>query len=369
MQTLTILFAFAIVAIAIENFTAEFLRVENSDADAKGLPEVQSRADGRFPYTLRGVTGIEKVTITDGNEVENRTLDKETEFLAKNPKIVIDFTNDECCKPDRNIMFKSAYPNKVSTENNTFPQNYQTKWNCSSCPHNRMQDAKKRMNLLSRVELDDRCDVVRNTPDDFCDNCKILEEGPTKQFCHPGKYTIEFETKGQCKGVTFGGCKDPTTARNYEEPTKDAQQCSKICSTQADCNFYKYNRDTGNCTFMMDQNRGLYCNIWAGPREKTGTQCLNMDNDQFCDYQLQEECEYDGKLLIRNPKGRITSPAGCQLDCKNREPLCKSWIYHRDEKLCILMRDEQKKCAVWAGVKEYTFDQCDKINNPINEKR
>ena len=145
-----------------------------------------------FPYVLRGTTGKEKVNITDGKKTKEYLLDKEHVLSAENSKIIIDFTNDECCIPDRNVLFKTEYTHNISTADNTFPQNYHSKWNCSSCPEKSTQTTIKRMDLLSRADQDDRCWAVRNTTDDFCDNCKILDEG---QFCHPGKYTIEFEGK------------------------------------------------------------------------------------------------------------------------------------------------------------------------------
>jgi len=360
MQTLTILFAFAIVAIAIENFTAEFRLVENSDADAKGLPKVQSRAGGPFLFVLRGTTGKEKVTITDGKETKEHLLDKEKVLRAKNSKIIIDFTNDECCIPDRNVIFRTEYTKKISTANNTFPQNYHSKWNCSSCPEKSRQNTRKRMDLLSRADPDDRCWAVRNTTDDFCDNCKILDEG---QFCHPGKYTIEFQVENQCKGVTFGGCIIPSEKINGFREADTDQICSERCQSTSLCLFYRYNRQTKNCTFNEDQNRMLYCNIWAGPTEKSGTECANVDNEQFCDYQLEEECDYNGELLYRYQEGEIASPTTCQHECKMDETNCKSWIYHIKESLCILMRDEKKSCNGLGGPKKYTVAQCENINH------
>jgi len=355
MQTFTLFFGFAIVAIAMENLTSKLHFVKTSDADAKGLPEFQSRAEGRFQYTLRGVTGKEKVKITDGKETKEYTLDKVLTLKAINPKIIVDYTNDECCTPDMNVMFKPTNPiRKISTADNPFPQNFETKWNCSAC-----QAESARIDLPSRPDKDDRCWAVRETADDFCDNCKILNEG---QFCHSGKYTIEFEVKNQCKGVTFGECIIPPDEILLDEKRKDEQKCSKDCGRSTRCFFYRYNHQSGNCTMMKEQNRGKYCNIWAGPMEKVGLDCLNVDNKQYCDYQLEEECEYNGKQLYKHPEGTIVSPISCQRDCKERAPDCKYWIYHHEQSLCILMRDDTKKCTTWGGPKRYTFEQCQNMN-------
>lgn len=83
MQTLTLFFAFAIVAIAMEKFTAEFLSVKTSDADAKGLPEIISRANPGYEFGLRGTSGKEKVIIRDGANKTEATLDKKQRFTVK----------------------------------------------------------------------------------------------------------------------------------------------------------------------------------------------------------------------------------------------------------------------------------------------
>jgi len=357
MQTFTLFFGFAIVAIAMENLTSKFLFVEPSDADAKGLPEVQSRAEGRYAYVLHGSTGKEKVKITDGKATKEHILKKEKEkFKAINPKIIIDYINDECCNPDMNVMFNQQYPvEKISTADNPFPQNYETKWNCSAC-----QAVSPRMDLLSRGDKDDRCWAVRNVTDDFCERCKLLERGV---FCHPGKYTIEFKIKNQCKGVTFGGCDIPPEKIRGFRIRDSEQQCSMECQNAAECTFYRYNRETNNCTFMEQQMRGQYCNIWAGPREKSATQCLNVDNKQFCDFQLEEECDYNGKLLQKYPEGEVSSPASCQFNCKNLAPKCNTWIYHIKENVCILMEDEKKKCTSMGGPKQNSFEDCQNLNH------
>jgi len=71
MQTFTLFFGFAIVAIAMENLTSKLHFVKTSDADAKGPQGIQSRNDGsKKQYTIFGSTGKEKVIITDGNSTQ-----------------------------------------------------------------------------------------------------------------------------------------------------------------------------------------------------------------------------------------------------------------------------------------------------------
>jgi len=362
MQTFTLFFGIAIVAIAMENLTSKLLFVKTSDADAKGYPNIQSRAT-LMQYSLRGITGKEKVTVTDGKEVKEHSLEKEITLFATNPKIIIDFTNDECCTPDRNVIFTSEIETNIYTANNTFTTNYTSNWNCSSCPGKSMRMTKKRMDLLSRREIFDRCDVVRNTTDDFCDNCKLLEEG---QLCQPGKYTIEFKTIGQCRGVTFGECEWPTSKAYESRPLQDIDTCNRQCERDSKCWFYRYNDETNNCTFLTKQDREQHCNIRAGPKDKKDVECLNVDNEQECDFLLQEECEYgmedNGDLVMKYREGAMTSADDCQLSCKEDYPNCEYWIFHTKQNLCILRSSEERKCDYWGGPKKPSFHDCRKMS-------
>jgi len=362
MQTFTLFFGIAIVAIAMENLTSKLLFVKTSDADAKGYPNIQSRAT-LMQYSLRGITGKEKVTVTDGKEVKEHSLEKEITLFATNPKIIIDFTNDECCTPDRNVIFTSEIETNIYTANNTFTTNYTSNWNCSSCPDKSMQKTKKRTDLLSSRDMLDRCDAVRNTEDDFCDNCKILEEG---QLCQPGKYTIEFQTMGQCRGVTFGGCKWPAIKAYDYMKLGSVQSCNRQCSEQSKCYFYRYNLVTQNCTLLTEQDRSQHCNIRAAPKDKKDTVCLNIDNNQICDALLEEECEYgtkdNGDLVKEFQDGLITSSEACQISCELDFPDCQYWIFHTKENRCILRKSETKKCTYQAGPKKPSFNDCRKTS-------
>jgi len=360
MQTLTLFFGFAIVAIAMENFTAKFRFEKTSVAGAKGHSEIHSRATQR-QYVLRGITGKEKVTITDGDEVKEHTLDHEIALLANNPKIIIDYTNDECCAPDMNVIFTSDIHAKISTANNTFTTNYQSNWNCSTCPDKSIQNSKKRMDLLSRRDMLDRCDEVRNTTDDFCDNCKILAEG---QLCHPGKYTIEFQTRGQCRDVTFGECEWEKTMAYFSMPLIDVEACNRQCGLDSKCKFYRYNSQTQNCTFLTEQDRSEHCKISAGPKDTKDTECTNVENNQECDFLLQEECEYgmenNGDLVMEYKDGAITSADSCQMSCKLDFPDCKYWIFNRKRNLCILRKSYERNCAFVGGPQEPSYYDCRK---------
>jgi len=356
MQTFTLFFGFAIVAIAMENLTSKLLFVKSSDADAKGSTELQSRL-GRFQITLTGTTGLEKVTVIDGADRTHYSLKTEKVVIAKNPKIIIDYSNDACCNPDRNVILRPSYPLTISTANNPKKYNYHDKWNCNSCPYKKMQNTKQRMDLKSRdrIEVFDRCETVRNTTDDFCDNCEILDDG---QFCEPGNYTIQFTVEKQCQDVTFGGCDIPSPKILKHHKYNSAEICSKQCQISTICNFYRFDTETRNCTFMEQQNRALYCNIRAGPVDKVATQCLNVDNEQDCDYLVNEECKYDGEDLDRFPEGEIVDDGTCKEACELQAPDCKYWIYHRKESLCILKKSGSRDCKVWGGPKDPNWEIC-----------
>jgi len=354
MQTLTLFFGFAIVAIAMENFTAKFHFVKPSDAGAKGHREIKSRAEDGMLYTLYGTTGTEKVTITDGASIEEKNITKtEQRLYAKSPNITIEYTNDECCPPnklDRNVYFTSEEPLRISTNQNT--PNYLKNWNCSTTCLEDSQETRKQMDLLSRMAKVDKCTAVQTMDD--CFKCKVLQEG---QLCWPGNYTIEFEITNQCKDVTFGGCDIPTIQETAFLPKDNPQECSQSCERSEDCNFWRYHHQSKNCTLIRQIYRAAECNIRAGPTDKKATTCLFTDNDQVCDALIEEECEYNGGVLHNFPKGRIAGADTCQVECESWSD-CKYWIYHLRERKCILMKDDEKKCAYLGGPKRPSYDFC-----------
>jgi len=367
MQAFTIFFGLAIVAIAMENFTAKFLIGKTSVASAKGHQGIQSRqaVDKPKPYTLFGSTGKEKVIITDGNETTEYVLNKtETILHAVSSEITINYINDECCNPDRNVMFTTEYPKRISTAHNPFPTDYQKNWNCSSCQGKSMQNTKKRMNLLSRQQKRDRCEYVRITDDgkltteDDCDNCEILEDG---QFCQPGNYTVVFKVENQCKDVIFNGCHIPISQRLGEPtPTGTTERCWDTCHRNRDCRYYKYDRENDLCTLLENDYRS-FCDIMGGPVNTKVTTCLKVDTVK-CDAEMEEDCEYntsDGKNLYTSRPGAVTQPDSCQRLCEGAwAPDCKYWIHDQAKNLCILKREGKKTCKISGGPKEPKWQFC-----------
>jgi len=366
MQTFTLIFGVAIVAIAMEKFTAESFLVKNSDAGARGHQDqgIHSGNEGPKKYWLRGSTGEEKVIVTDGDESKEYKLNKTDLVLqAKSDEITISYINDKCCDPDRNVMFDTSAPKKISTAHNKFPQNYQENWNCSLCPDKILQNTTKRMKLKSRQERYDRCKVVRLTDDgklttkDDCDNCKILEEG---QFCQPGNYTVVFRTQNQCKGVTFGECDIPRgiPLRDYNpDEVPNAKSCQIACAGTDYCMFYTFNNQTKVCRLLRKDYR-KYCQIMTGPVDKIPTYCLDVQDGQRCDAEFVETCEYNGKDLFSLNEGASGQPGDCQETCKELGPDCKYWIHNKRTSECKFKRETSSTCLIQAGPKDPSYQFC-----------
>jgi len=341
----------------------KFHFVKPSDAGAKGHQGIQSRIDDPKKYLLSGTTGKEKVIITDGDDIQELTLNKtDTILYAKNGEITISYINDECCKPDMNVMFTTGEPKAISTAQNTFPQDYQSNWNCSSCPYKGMQNPTKRKKLLSRNEKLDLCRLVAQTDDgsvtetkDDCDNCKILDDG---QFCQPGNYTVIFKTKNKCKGVTFGGCNIPETVILKNATKQDnAKACQIRCQFADNCRFYKFDNQTKLCTLLRNDYRS-FCKIMAGPVDKKATYCLEVEPGRNCDAEVEENCEYNGKYLDSLTEGSMGQPGDCQAFCEARAPDCKYWIHDANKGSCILKRDDERSCDIWGGPKTPSYQIC-----------
>jgi len=359
MQTFTIFFGVAVIAIAIENFTANFHLVKSNDARTKGHQGMQSRVGKGYRYFLRGYTGTEKVIIRDGNKTpETRQLKKTNqEFFATNRIITIEYTNDHCCEPeDKNVIFTPDYPYKISTKDNK--NNYFENWNCSACETSPSPKKRNQMDLQSRAkprEKPDECYKTREDDATDCLKCALVNDG---QFCYPGNYTLEFESEDQCHDVTFSECGIPDTKyvewddTLVDEPGRTAlSQCNQMCFQSQKCQFYRFNYQTRNCTFYDDRYKGQYCNIFAAPGGKSPKECLFVEEKHICDSIVDEECEYDGELLRKHLPGDILTAEVCNDQCEMRGTTCKYWIFKHQQNECILKRDGKKKCNVKSGQK------------------
>jgi len=179
------------------------------------------------------------------------------------------------------------------------------------------------------------------------------------------------EVKNPCKDVTFGECdiKKSKVLSKMSQPS--VQLCNAECYDTYNCTTYNYNKQTKEC--ILATNKPLdyrtFCNIRAGPVDKSINYCVEHIKDQVCDSLLEEDCEYNGELLRSYDPGQIISAAFCQEACitKNWAPKCKYWIFHNRERKCILKRDGRKKCNGWGGPKEPSFDHCQNLTMSRNE--
>jgi len=359
MQTFTIFFGFAVIAIAIENFTANFHLVKSNDAGAKVYQENQSRGGkpvNGFRYWLRGNTGKEIVKIRDGNKTDTKPLTKENQpFVATNPIVTIEYTNDKCCEPeDQNVIFTPGYPYRLSTKDNN--NDYFGNWNCSACAASHSPKMRNQMDLQSRARpKPDKCYQTRKDDATDCLKCSLVSNG---QFCYPGNYTIEFETEGQCYDVTFGECDIPPEhiyghddqLRNETGQTARSK-CNVQCQARQRCKYYRWNSQTQDCIFIDDRYKAQFCNIWAAPAGKSASECLVVEKQHECDTMVKEDCEYSGEELYRYPQGEITSADVCKDNCDIKGDECKYWIFKKSENECILKKDGKKTCRVWSGIK------------------
>jgi len=174
--------------------------------------------------------------------------------------------------------------------------------------------------------------------------------------------------RNPCKDVTFGGCiLEDDDVLGLKVLSKTSQETVQLCNVKCydmnNCTTYRYNKQSKECTLVSAEYRAADCNIRAGPVNKTATDCLGQTSNQMCDSHLEEDCEYSGELLHREPKGKIISSVTCQIQC-DAYPDCKYWIFHGREKLCILRRDGRRTCNVWAGPKQPSYDYCQNLPMP-----
>jgi len=169
------------------------------------------------------------------------------------------------------------------------------------------------------------------------------------------KESVQNQTaKSHCKDVTFGDC--PIS----HEKTVDIlifskiETCQHSCLLVQDCNFYRFNHQTKECTLMTSVHYKSICNITAAPAEKQISTCLTTL--QPCGSQGEEECEYTGNDVTRL-EGMVSSHNACQKMCKGT-PSCKYWIYNRMDHTCILKREGTRICNVYGGPKDPSYEEC-----------
>merc|ERR1712126_140148 len=171
------------------------------------------------------------------------------------------------------------------------------------------------------------------------------------------KESVQNQTaKSHCKDVTFGECP------NSHEKTIDILIASKIetcqhaCLLVQDCNFYRFNHQTKECTLMTSVHYKSICNITAAPAEKQISTCLTTL--QPCGSQGEEECEYTGNDVKRFQPGWIMSDVVCQEQCQILATTCKYWIYNSWGKTCILKGEGTRICNVYGGPKYPSYEEC-----------
>jgi len=167
--------------------------------------------------------------------------------------------------------------------------------------------------------------------------------------------------KHPCKDVTFGECDPnefPYSIVLSEKLLQTVQLCNAECYNTYNCTNYRYINQTQVCTLMSADYRVSTCNISAGPKDKKDIDCIGQISNQICDSHVEEDCEYNGDLLMEYPEGNIASADTCQESCESDFADCKYWIYHNMKSLCILKRDGKRTCSVWGGPKQPSYDHC-----------
>jgi len=171
------------------------------------------------------------------------------------------------------------------------------------------------------------------------------------------KESVQKQTaKSHCKDVTFGEC--PISHEKTIDISKVSkiETCQRTCLKRPDCNFYRFNHQTKECTLMTSVHYKSICNITAAPAEKQISTCLTTL--QPCGSQGEEECEYTGNDVIKYPPGGIEDGVKCQEQCQNSAPTCKYWIYNVMEMTCILKGEGTRICKVYGGPKYPSYEEC-----------
>jgi len=170
-----------------------------------------------------------------------------------------------------------------------------------------------------------------------------------------------------CKDVTFGECDlNNSNSKVISINTQQSVQlCNEDCYDTSNCTTYRYNNKTKECTLITGEYRAS-CNIMAGPMDKKAIYCLDQIRNPICDSHVEEDCEYNGELLLETDEGGAGQFDDCLKTCEDVfGPECKYMIHNKSTSSCILKGDGRKTCNVWAGPKTPSYQQCREISfNP-----
>jgi len=163
--------------------------------------------------------------------------------------------------------------------------------------------------------------------------------------------------ENDCEGVTVGEC---TPGEEDEIQTvdifTDVRDCQFYCGALTNCELFRFNGT--HCTLLTKDYR-KDCQVVAGPFDKQIDQCFEIDNKFVCDLFLQEDCGYNGDVLLEPPVGTIADPKECEQLCDQFESLgCKYWVFSNTAKLCSLRLSDNRNCQTWAGPRAPSFDSC-----------
>jgi len=164
--------------------------------------------------------------------------------------------------------------------------------------------------------------------------------------------------ENDCEGVTVGECLIPPEDVIQTIPNlfTEVQDCQFYCNALTNCELFRF--DGQNCTLMTKDYR-KDCQVLAGPYDKQIDKCFEIDNKFVCDLFLQEDCEYQGDVLLEPPVGTIADPKECEELCDQFEAIgCKYWKFSNSAKLCSLRTAEDRVCKTWGGPRTPLFDDC-----------
>jgi len=169
---------------------------------------------------------------------------------------------------------------------------------------------------------------------------------------------LSCQANGDCDDVTVGECfVDPFDVIQTVEIFDDVRDCQFYCNALTNCELFRFNGT--ECTLLTKDYR-KDCQVVAGPFDKKIDKCFEIDNKQTCDLFLEENCQYEGKVVLEPPIGTIADPKECEELCLQFSTSigCSYWVYSQTDKKCSLRGDNTKGCSTWAGPRNPSFDEC-----------
>jgi len=162
--------------------------------------------------------------------------------------------------------------------------------------------------------------------------------------------------KHGCEDISVSNCLDDDRYLLEEVTWLESNDlCQYYCRIVHNCLMFRFD---GKSCRLLRKDTNKECSIIGGPPEVSYYDCLGPQQDK-CETFIDEDCKYQGDVLIKPPPGTTSDGVECQEMCQEFKDIgCKYWVFLREEKSCTLYKSGKRKCLTKRGPYRPRFSRC-----------